>query len=135
MITTIPKAALVAGLGAAIPSTLHALATGGDVAEATRAAGTLLVSVDASPARRLVAGLSAHAGLSVGWAAVLAPLIARSRRPLAAGALLGAGVAALDLSLARSRWPSISALPTVPQIADHVAFGLLVAVVVRRAPR
>ncbi|NBH06149.1 hypothetical protein GTY80_23250, partial [Amycolatopsis sp. SID8362] len=53
-----------------IPSTAHALLTGGDVLAATRAAGTLV------PRRRdrpgVAAGLVAHVLITAGWTGVLA---------------------------------------------------------------
>jgi hypothetical protein len=49
------------------------------------------------------------------------------RHSLAAGAFGGLGIAALDLSLAPRLAPAVAALPRAPQVADHVAFGVLVA--------
>jgi len=119
------RAALVAGVLSGAPSTLHALATGGDVLASTRAAGTLL------PGRRdrpgVVAGAVAHGAVTVWWVGVLA-LVSRGRRlgPWR-GAVAGAGIAALDLGLiAPRRAPAIAALPQAPQWADHLAFGALV---------
>jgi len=118
------RAAVVAGIVSGAPSTLHALATGGDPLAATRAAGTLL------PGRRdrpgVVAGAVAHVALTAGWIGVLA-LGARGRRlgPWR-GALAGAAIAALDLGvIAPRRAPAIAALPQGPQWADHLAFGAL----------
>ena len=121
----VARAAVVAGVLSGVPSTLHALVTGGDVLAATRAAGTLL------PGRRdrpgLLAGVVAHAVITVAWVAVLAA--ANRRRPLGPwrGALAGAGIAAIDLRVvAPIRAPAIAALPQPPQWADHLAFGALV---------
>jgi hypothetical protein len=118
------RAVLVAGTFSGVPSTVHALVTGGDVLAATRAAGTLL------PGRRdrpgVVAGAVAHGATTVLWVGVLA-MAARGRRlgPWR-GALAGAGIAALDLGLiAPRRAPAIAALPQPPQWADHLAFGAL----------
>ena len=118
------RAAVVAGVLSGAPSTVHALATGGDVLAATRAAGTLL------PGRRdrpgLLAGAIAHGVITVGWVGVLA-VASRGRHlgPLR-GAVAGAAIAALDLGLiAPRRAPAIAALPQPPQWADHLAFGAL----------
>jgi hypothetical protein len=51
------------------------------------------------------------------------------------GALAGLAVAGLDLGVLGRRWPRIRALPTVPQVGDHVAFGALVGAVLSRAGR
>jgi hypothetical protein len=116
-------AAAVAGTLSGLPSTVDALVHGRSVLASTRAAGTLLGR------QSLVRGAVAHAGLSVGWAAVLTAVLPRRHEPVW-GAVAGAGIAALDLGLARRRWPAVAALPTVPQVADHVAFGSLVGAVV-----
>jgi hypothetical protein len=51
------------------------------------------------------------------------------------GALAGLAIAGLDLGVLGRHWPRIRALPTLPQVADHVAFGALVGAVVSRAGR
>ena len=51
------------------------------------------------------------------------------------GALGGVAIAGLDLGVLGRRWPRIRALPLVPQVADHVAFGALVGAVVSRVGR
>jgi hypothetical protein len=121
----IVRAVVVAGVLSGVPSTLHALVTGGNLLAATRAAGTLL------PGRRdrpgVVAGVVVHGLTTVFWVGVLAPV--SRRRPLGPwrGALAGAGIAALDLGvIAPRRAPAIAALPQAPQWADHLAFGALV---------
>lgn len=120
--TRVLRAAVVAGVLSGAPSTLHALATGGDVLAATRAAGTLL------PGRRasVVRGAVAHVLLTAGWTAVLAAL--HRRRPFGAvgGAVAGLVIAVLDLEVVGRRYPAVRALPRGPQYADHLAFGALV---------
>ena len=78
----------------------------------------------------------AHSALSIGWAAVLAGLLPR-RHTAAWGAAAGLGIAALDLGLVGRRLPAIRQLPVGPQVADHLAFGLVVGAVLaaRRAGR
>jgi hypothetical protein len=120
--------AVVAGTLSGVPSTLDALVRGRSILESTRAAGTLLGR------HSLVRGAAAHAGLSVLWTGVLCVVLPRRCEP-AWGALAGAGIAALDLGLARRRWPAIAALPTTPQVADHIAFGALVGAVLCHARR
>jgi hypothetical protein len=112
-------AAAVAGALSGIPSTVHALATGRSPLAAARAAGELL----GGPG--LARGAVAHAAMSLGWTVVLARLLPRRRRGRW-GAAAGLAIAALDLSIARRSYPTIAALPTLPQVADHVAFGALV---------
>ncbi len=102
-----------------MPSTVHAVATGGDALGAARAAGQLL----GRPS--LVRGAIAHAGLSVAWAAVLDTGLP-SRHRAAWGAMAGLVIAATDLSIADARFPAIAALPRGAQVADHIAFGALV---------
>jgi hypothetical protein len=119
------RAAAVAGVLSGAPSTVHAVVTKRDVLSSTRAAGTLL-------GRPTVArGLLAHTAITLGWTAVIAaaPL---ARRRVVAGAAAGLLIGALDLGVARRRFPAISALPTVPQLLDHAAFGALVVATLGR---
>jgi uncharacterized protein YndB with AHSA1/START domain len=122
-------ASLVAGALSGLPSTVHALATGRDPLAAARAAGSLL----GRPT--LIRGVVVHAALSLGWAAALAAVLPR-RGAVVTGAAAGAVIAALDLGVVGRRRPTIRALPVLPQVADHIAFGALTgAVLARRAGR
>jgi hypothetical protein len=114
------------------PSTVHAVATGGDPWAATLAAGSVLLPHETRRGRLVFAAAVLHGALSLGWAAVLARVL---RRPsVVSGAVAGLGIAALDLGLIGRRLPGIRALPQAPQVADHVAYGVAVAVVLRRWP-
>jgi hypothetical protein len=114
----------IATAGAAVvsggPSTLHALATGRGILDASRAAATLLPGRKDRPG--LVAGLVVHVGVSAFWGAVLGRVLPR-RHTAAWGALAGLGIATVSLpTYGRSR-PAVRALPQLPQWADNVAFG------------
>ena len=126
------RAAVLAGSLSGLPSTAWTLARRGDLLASTRAAGTLLLPATAGPGRLLVAGGLAHGALSLGWSAALVCGLPR-RRAVPAGALAGLGIAALDLRLARRLAPAVADLPTMPQVADHIAFGALVGWVRGRA--
>jgi hypothetical protein len=121
-------AGAVAGVVSGAPSTVHAAVTGRPVLAATEAAGTILAPAARSRAVLLASAAVAHAGLSLGWGVVLAAALPR-RRPAAWGALAGLAIAALDLGTVGRRRPAIRALPTVPQVADHVAYGAAVGAV------
>ena len=127
-------AGALAGALSGIPSTVWTLVRGGDPLGAVRAAGTLLLPPGAGPASLLVAGAGAHTVISFGWAMLLAVVLPehRTRR---AGAAAGLAIAALDLGAVGRRYPAIRALPTLPQIADHVAFGFLAGAVLRARRR
>jgi hypothetical protein len=122
-------AALPASLGSGLPSTIHALATGGDPLEATVAAGSLLLPRERRLPVLLAAAVPVHLAISLGWSVVLARLLP-ARRTTLAGALAGAGIAALDLGVAGRLFPRVRALPRVPQLVDHVAFGAIVGRVI-----
>jgi hypothetical protein len=126
--------ALVAGLaGAALsgaPSTLHALWRRADPLEGALAAGTLLLRHEDRKGRLLASATVAHAGLSLGWAAVLAVALPR-RATLRWALAAGLGIAALDLGIIGRRFERIRALDPGPQVADHVAYALTVALVLR----
>jgi hypothetical protein len=124
---------LQAGLAAAVlsgaPSTLHALATGRDPLAAARAAGSILLRRETRPGRLLAAAVPVHLALSLGWALVLDRAGVRGA---GRGAVAGLGIAALDLGLVGPLFPRIHALPTLPQVADHVAFGAIVGSLISR---
>jgi hypothetical protein len=130
--------ALVAGAVAAVvsglPSTVWALATGGDPREPTLAAGSILLPEETRRGRLLAAALPVHVALSLGWALVLARLLPRGDET-AAGAVTGVGIAALDLGVVGRTIPRVRALPLLPQIADHVAYGATVGYVLARRRR
>jgi hypothetical protein len=133
-----PADALAAGAVAAVlsgaPSTLHALLTGRDPLEASLAAGTLLLPRERRPARLLPAAAVAHVALSLGWAAVLAVVLPR-RHATAGAVVAGLAIAALDLGVVGRRFDRIRALPLAPQVLDHVAYAVTVAVVLERRGR
>jgi hypothetical protein len=127
--------ALAAGTVAAVvsgaPSTVHALLTRADPLAPTLAAGSLLLPHETRRTRLVAAACVAHGALSLGWALVLDAALPR-RHPVAAGTVAGLGIAALDLGLVGRRLPRIRALPGWPQVADHVAYGIAVALVLAR---
>jgi hypothetical protein len=114
-------AGAVAAACGGVPSTLYALATGGDLLQATRAAATLV------PGRRgVVAGAAVHVVVSAGWTAALAAVDRRHRLGLLGGGVAGLLIAALDLEVVGRSYPAIDSLPRLPQWLDHVAFGAIV---------
>ena len=128
-----PADILAAGLAGAalsgVPSTVHALVTGGDVLASGRAAGKMLLPRERRTARLLAAAVPVHLALSLGWTAVLAPLMPRGAE-VSAGVAGALAIAALDLQLiAPRRFPAVRALRQAPQWADHVAFGVTVGAV------
>ncbi len=120
-------AAAVSGL----PSTAWALAAGDDPLEATLAAGSALLPDETRRSRLVAAALPVHLVVSFGWASFLARTLPR-RRTVLAGALAGLGIAALDLGVVGRRFPRVDALPLLPQLADHVLYGLAVGRVLER---
>jgi hypothetical protein len=113
------------------PSTVHALLSGRDPFAATAAAGSLLLPCEERRARLLAAGVPVHIALSLGWALVLSATLPR-RRTIALGAVAGPAIAALDLGLIGRRFRKMRELPLLPQLADHAAYGLTVALVLAR---
>ena len=75
--------------------------------------------------RLLLAAVPVHLALSLTWACGIALVAPRGREvPFGAGA--GLAIAALDLGVIGRRFPRIRSLRLLPQVADHVAFGLVV---------
>ena len=121
----------VASLVGGAPSTAHAVLTGRDALESTLAAGTLLLPDERGRGRLLLAAVPTHVAISLTWALALARMLPRRRTALA-GAAAGLAIAALDLGVAGRRFPRIRALPLLPQVTDHVAYGATVGAVLRR---
>ena len=122
--------AWAAVLGGA-PSTAEALLRGGDPLEATAAAGSILLPGETRRRRLLFAAVPVHLTLSLAWACGIA-LVAPRRREVPFGAAAGLAIAALDLGVIGRRFPRIRNLRPLPQVADHVAFGLVVGWVLAR---
>lgn len=126
---------LVAGAWAAAlsgaPSTAYAVLTGRDPLEAALAAGSIALPRAERRSLLLLAGAGVHAAVSLGWAEVLVRVLP-TRRTVLAGCAGGAAIAALDLGLVASRFPRIRQLAVAPQVADHLAYGAIVGVVLRR---
>jgi hypothetical protein len=103
---------------------------------AAYAAGAMALPHERRRALLFLAAVPVHAALSVGWAELLAAVLPRGRTAVW-GALAGLGIAALDLGLIGRRFPRVRALPQLPQVADHVAYGATVGTVLalRRARR
>ena len=123
------RAAAWAAALSGIPSTAHALAIGRDPLEAAYAAGSIVLPGETSPARLLAAGVTAHLAISLGWTVALDRAGVRSA---GRGALAGLAIGAFDLGLLGRRMPRIRALPLLPQLADHAAFGAIAARLLRR---
>jgi hypothetical protein len=128
--------AIVAGAWAAVlsgvPSTLHALVTGRDPLEATKAAGSIVLPRETRTPALVAAAVPVHVALSLGWALVLQ----RTRvRGAAQGAAAGLAIAALDLGVVGRRYPLLRGLPVAPQLADHLAYGAVAGNVLARRSR
>src|SRR3954452_19978431 len=127
---------MVAGAVAAVlsgaPSTAWTLARGGNLLDSTEAAGTIVLGESAPRVQLLAAGVLAHATISVGWGVVLAAVMPPRRSAAVAGGLAGLAIAGLDLGVIGRRFPRVRALDPVPQVLDHIAFGVVVAAVLRR---
>ena len=115
-------AGAVAAVLSGAPSTASALLSGRDPLDAVRAAGSMV----GSPT--VVAGAAVHTCISLAWGVVLAAALPRRGTMLWAVAAGGA-IAALDLGVVGRRFPAIRALPAVPQVADHLAYGAVAGTV------
>ena len=124
-------AGALAGTVSGLPSTLWELASGGDPLAATIAAGSLLLPRETRRTRLLAAAVPVHAAVSIGWGIALAHVLPR-RRTVAAGAVAGLAIAALDLGVVGRRFRGIRSLPVGPQLADHAAYGATVGWVLTR---
>lgn len=124
---------IVAGAWGAVlggaPSTLHALTTGRDPLEATKAAGSILLPRETRTLQLVAAAVPVHLALSFGWALALDRAgISGAKR----GAAAGLAIAAFDLGVVGRRFPRVRALPALPQLADHLAYGAVAGFVLAR---
>ena len=124
-------ATLVGGL----PSTLYALATGGDPLEATRAAGAMLLPASSGTVELVLAAAVVHVCVSFFWAAVLVRILPRQHVILcstAAAAIIGL----IDLRvIAPAFFPEVADLALGPQMADHLMWGASLGWVLARRRR
>ncbi len=125
--------AIAAGCWAAVlsgaPSTLHALASGRDPLEATKAAGSILLPRETRTLPLVAAAVPIHLALSLGWALALERA---GIRGAGRGAAAGLAIAAIDLGVVGRRFPRVRALPALPQLADHLAYGAVTGFVLDR---
>jgi hypothetical protein len=124
------RAATWAAALSGIPSTVHALATGRDPLEPALAAGSVLLPRETSRAKLVAAAVPVHVALALGWTLTLDRAGVRTAR---GGALAGLAIAALDVGVIGKRFPRVRALPLVPQLADHAAFGVIAGLLLRDA--
>jgi hypothetical protein len=123
------QAWLAASVLGGLPSTLYALATGGDALEATRAAGAMLLPSDSALGRLAMAAALVHGTVSFFWAAILAQLLPM-RRVLAWSIAASALIGLVDLRVvAPAFFPEVAALEFWPQLADHLMWGACVGTV------
>jgi hypothetical protein len=125
------RAAVVAALVSPAPSTLHALLSDRDPFGASVAAGSILLREEKRRTLLVAAAVPVHVALSLGWTVVLTRILPR-KRPITEGALAGLVIAGLDLGLLGRRYERVRALSVLPQVADHVAFGIVVEMVLTR---
>ncbi len=125
------RAAAVAATLSGLPSTAIGLFRGDELLEPVRAAGTLLLPDDSADEVLLVAGGIAHVAISLWWTVVLALVVPR-RHPVVWGAAAGVAIHGLDMGIIARRYPRLRALDHGPQLADHVAFGVIAADRLRR---
>ncbi len=125
------RAAIPAAVLSGLPSTLHSLATRRDPLEASVAAGSLLLPKETRRGRLVIAAIPVHLALSAFWSAVVATVAPR-KRPGLEGIVAGLCIAAIDLGFVGRHYPRIRALQPAPQLADHLAFGLLVTISLER---
>jgi hypothetical protein len=136
------RAGAIAAVLSGAPSTVWSVAAGADPLEPSLAAGSVLLPTSTSKVRLLGGAAALHVSLSLGWAQVLAVAPGRPHRSRVAGAAWGAGcgllIAALDLGLAHAvrspRLQGVRALPVLPQLADHLAYGGVVGALLARRP-
>jgi len=118
------RAGIPAALLSGLPSTIHALSIKRDPLEPTVAAGSILLPREQRRERLLLAAIPVHLTLSAAWVLAIAVMAPR-RNALVEGSIAGLAIAALDLGVIGNRFPRIRALQPLPQIVDHLVFGIV----------
>jgi hypothetical protein len=122
---------LAATLLSGIPSTVYALVTGGDVTEATRAAGAMLFPPQSPLWKLVLAAAIVHPLVSLFWAALLS-LLLPARHTVLWALAASVAIALIDLELIATRFfPEVAALAFWPQLADHLMWGLVLGAVLQ----
>ncbi len=129
--TTTLVAGALAGVLGGIPSTVYLLATGGDLFASLNALAAMVNANELPILARLAVAGGVHFAVSFGWAGVLVALLPR-RAPILGALVSSALIAVLDLILIAPRFfAEVAALAFMPQLADHLAWGLTVGAVLR----
>ena len=128
-------AALFAGLVGGIPSTLYAIASGGDWLESMNAVAAIVNAENLFIVWRVSVAAAIHFTISFVWASALLAILPHRRTLLWASAS-GAVIAVIDLLiLAPILFPEIATLSFRLQLADHVLWGVVVGAFAARADK
>jgi len=127
-------AALFAGLLSGVPSTIHAVLTHTPILHAILAAGGIVLGSGAPQSQTLFAGALVHWVLSLFWGVMLGIVLPR-RATVLWGGVAAVAIAVLDLLLIGRMFASIKTLPFLPQLFDHIVFGIVAAIVISQRRR
>ncbi|MDB5811943.1 MAG: hypothetical protein JWN94_4065 [Betaproteobacteria bacterium] len=118
----------MATLFSGVPSTLFFIITGVDLWPPIQAVGEMVLPSSSEPSQIFIAAALVHGTVSVFWTLVVARILPVKHAPayaIAASAL----IAVIDLRvIAPVFFPAVAALSFWPQVADHLAWGLLLGV-------
>lgn len=131
------EATLLAATFSGLPSTLQACikqrsprAAAGYIYDATRAVGTLVPPGRPGFGR----GIVVHLAISMLCGETLARTLPRDHR-VEWGAAAGLAIGVINVGVIGRSFPAIRDLPLMPQIADNVMFGTVLAVALDRGER
>jgi hypothetical protein len=125
------RAGVVGGVVGGVPSTVWALVGRGDPLGAAVAAGRLLLPGERRRGVLLIAALPVHFGISAAWGVVLARVLP-GRRTVWWGVVAGLVIAAVDLRVPGRRAEAVRELSVLPQVVDHLVYGGVVGIYLRR---
>jgi hypothetical protein len=125
-------AALLAGIIGGVPSTLYAVASGGNWLDSINAIAAITNAENLSFGWRICVATVIHFTISFFWATALMAFLPQ-RRVLLCASAAGGAIAVIDLLLlAPILFPEVAALSFWPQLADHVVWGGAVGAVFKR---
>ena len=125
------RAGVVGGVVGGVPSTVWALVGRGDPLGAAVAAGRLLLPGERRRGVLLLAAVPVHFGISAAWGVVLARVLP-GRGTVWWGVVAGLVIAAVDLRVPGRRAEAVRELPVLPQVVDHLVYGGVVGIYLRR---
>lgn len=118
-------ASIIAAVASGIPSTTYFIISGQNILLSIRAIGLIFFANSYPDYLILFVSACIHLMVSLFWC-ILLKLLMPQTKPLFFGIMAGIVIAVVDILLIGSHIPAIEHLAFLPQLADHILWGLIV---------